>query len=215
MSEFDKEAERERLREKFEAEREDREATQRMSELLLQGATMTNRHCEECGDPIFRYEGEEFCPTCQTTHAEAANGETAPEGVDEAGAGAEAEPEPDVDASPDDVDAPTEDRSADDVDQAPPTSSPAASATEPPTEATPAQPRNESQGTTPSPDAAAVGPTTGEGGDLAASRATVSRTLAALARRAEETDDLGRKRSLLAAVREAAEAIAAIDEATR
>ena len=64
MSDFDKEAERERLKEKYEAEQEDREATQHMSELLLKGATMTNSHCGNCGDPIFRYDGQEFCPTC-------------------------------------------------------------------------------------------------------------------------------------------------------
>ncbi|WP_323674314.1 Sjogren's syndrome/scleroderma autoantigen 1 family protein [Halorubellus sp. PRR65] len=64
MSDFDEEAERQRLREKYEAEREDREATQHMSELLLKGATMTNSHCGTCGDPIFRYDGQEFCPTC-------------------------------------------------------------------------------------------------------------------------------------------------------
>jgi uncharacterized Zn finger protein (UPF0148 family) len=65
MSEFDKEEERRKLREKYEADREKREATQRMSELLLKGATMTNKHCDRCGDPIFRYQGQEFCPTCQ------------------------------------------------------------------------------------------------------------------------------------------------------
>ncbi|MEF8776748.1 MAG: Sjogren's syndrome/scleroderma autoantigen 1 family protein [Haloarculaceae archaeon] len=65
MSDFDKEAERERLREKFEREDEKREVTERMSELLLQGATMTNAHCSECGDPIFRYDGQEFCATCE------------------------------------------------------------------------------------------------------------------------------------------------------
>lgn len=65
MSEFDKEAEREKLREKFEKEEKDREATERMSELLLKGATMTNIHCDVCGDPLFRSDGQEFCPTCQ------------------------------------------------------------------------------------------------------------------------------------------------------
>jgi len=65
MSDFDKEAERERLREKYERDQEKRAATEQMSELLLKGATMTNSHCENCGDPIFRYQGEEFCPTCQ------------------------------------------------------------------------------------------------------------------------------------------------------
>lgn len=62
---FDEEAVREELREKYEDEREDREATARMSELLLQGATMTNDHCDRCGSPLFRDEGQTFCPTCQ------------------------------------------------------------------------------------------------------------------------------------------------------
>jgi uncharacterized Zn finger protein (UPF0148 family) len=65
MSDFDREAAREELREKFERDNEKRKTTQRMSELLLKGATMTNRHCDTCGDPIFRYQGQEFCPTCQ------------------------------------------------------------------------------------------------------------------------------------------------------
>jgi len=65
MSDFDKEAERERLREKYERDQEKRESTERMSELLLKGATMTNAHCDECGDPVFRYDGQEFCPTCE------------------------------------------------------------------------------------------------------------------------------------------------------
>ncbi|MFC7071507.1 Sjogren's syndrome/scleroderma autoantigen 1 family protein [Halovenus rubra] len=65
MSDFDKEAERERLREKYERDQEKREATEQMSELLLQGATMTNAHCSECNDPIFRYDGQEFCATCE------------------------------------------------------------------------------------------------------------------------------------------------------
>lgn len=64
MSEFDKEAEREKLREKYADEQADREATEHMSELLLQGATMTNKHCNACGDPLFRQNGQEFCPTC-------------------------------------------------------------------------------------------------------------------------------------------------------
>jgi len=65
MSDFDKEAEREKLREKYGEEDEKRKATEQMSELLLKGATMTNAHCTDCGDPIFRYDGQEFCPTCQ------------------------------------------------------------------------------------------------------------------------------------------------------
>ena len=72
MSDFDKEAERQRLREKYEKDAERREETQRMSELLLQGATMTNKHCNQCGTPIFRYQGTEFCPNCQHAQANAA-----------------------------------------------------------------------------------------------------------------------------------------------
>lgn len=65
MSDFDKEKEREKLRKKFEQEEERRETTQQMSELLLKGATMMNLHCADCASPIFRHEGQEFCPTCQ------------------------------------------------------------------------------------------------------------------------------------------------------
>ncbi len=65
MSEFDKEAEREKLRQKYEEDAEDRQSTEHMSELLLQGATMTNKHCNNCGDPLFRQNDQEFCPTCQ------------------------------------------------------------------------------------------------------------------------------------------------------
>ena len=65
MSDFDREAERERLREQYERDKQERKAAEQMSELLLQGATMTNTHCSTCGDPIFRYDGQEFCATCE------------------------------------------------------------------------------------------------------------------------------------------------------
>ena len=77
MSDFDKEAEREKLREKYGEEEEKRQATEQMSELLLKGATMTNAHCTDCGDPIFRYDGQEFCPTCQKPVARDQSGEDA------------------------------------------------------------------------------------------------------------------------------------------
>ncbi|ELY90630.1 hypothetical protein C483_11236 [Natrialba hulunbeirensis JCM 10989] len=64
MSDFDKEAEREKLREKYERDKEERQATQRMSDLLLKGATMTNSHCGTCGDPLFQENGTTFCPSC-------------------------------------------------------------------------------------------------------------------------------------------------------
>jgi uncharacterized Zn finger protein (UPF0148 family) len=78
MSDFDKEAERQKLREKFEKDREKRKETERMSQLLLQGATMTNRHCDTCGDPLFRYQGQVFCATCEG-RAQAAEGEAGEE----------------------------------------------------------------------------------------------------------------------------------------
>lgn len=65
MSDFDKEAEREKLRKRFQEEEKKRESAEQMSELLLKGATMTNKHCSECGNPIFRMNGQEFCPNCQ------------------------------------------------------------------------------------------------------------------------------------------------------
>lgn len=65
MSEFDKEAERERLREKFAAEEDDRASVQHMGELLLQGMTMTDRHCPECGSPLFSDGERTFCPECE------------------------------------------------------------------------------------------------------------------------------------------------------
>jgi len=101
MSDFDKEAERERLREKYEAEQDEREATQRMSELLLKGATMTNKHCGNCGDPVFRHDGTEFCPSCNVdgqgaaanadaTDASAAGGDAGATVANADAAGAEA-----------------------------------------------------------------------------------------------------------------------------
>lgn len=74
MSDFDKEAERKKLRERFEQDSED-EMTERMSQLLLQGATMTNTHCDTCGTPMFRHDGRSFCPHCAHEDTEAASTE--------------------------------------------------------------------------------------------------------------------------------------------
>jgi uncharacterized Zn finger protein (UPF0148 family) len=120
MSEdFDKEAEREKLREQFERDEKRRKATRKMSDLLLKGATMTNKHCDQCGSPIFRYEGQEFCPECQAVvggegegaaetaatgeapdaEPATAGGETTPETPAEAAESAD-EPEPSPDSKP-------------------------------------------------------------------------------------------------------------------
>lgn len=70
MSEFDKEAEREKLRKRFEKEERKRAASEQMSDLLLKGATMTNRHCETCGNPLFRHDDQVFCPHCSRADTE-------------------------------------------------------------------------------------------------------------------------------------------------
>jgi uncharacterized Zn finger protein (UPF0148 family) len=106
MSDFDEEAERERLREKYEQDREKREATEQMSELLLQGATMTNAHCSECGDPVFRYEGQEFCATCERAIDRNGSGGTG----DEQGESDEQEASEDTDQGTVEVTEPSNDR---------------------------------------------------------------------------------------------------------
>jgi uncharacterized Zn finger protein (UPF0148 family) len=227
MSDFDKEAERQRLREKYEEDQEDREATQRMSELLLQGATMTNRHCDTCGDPIFRYEGQEFCPTCQSAAIEAAGEDTAVEehDADEAAptAGEDEGAGSDVDERPQREDetgrqvTPTGRDPADDAGEpaasdvretasslttdARSTSTSASSGAR---EVAPAQERSAA-------DAAPGAAASGAAGDLSEARASLVRTLTRLARAAESTDDPRRTREYLSAAREAAEAVAALD----
>lgn len=188
MSDFDREAEREKLREQFERDKQKRKQSERMSELLLKGATMTNKHCDTCGDPIFRHDGQEFCPTChgpnqqaeQTTDQQ--DGESAqptePAGdPTEAARAASERPEPTVESTPE----------------------------EPPTAPEPEVRRPE-----PRQVAEAAG-----GDDLSAACASLTRSLAALARTAEATDDLSRKREYLAAAKEAAEALDAAESVGR
>ncbi|MEM4782487.1 MAG: Sjogren's syndrome/scleroderma autoantigen 1 family protein [Halalkalicoccus sp.] len=197
MSEFDKEAEREKLREKYEKDRQDRQATQRMSDLLLRGATMTNRHCDACGDPIFRYEGQEFCPSCQSE-----NGGPSPSTAD---TGA-------VDRSPDIEETATDSTSeaaravadeerTDPVDTASQPSE--VREPEPGSEATPHLP-------TDAPDQAAERRGTPEP-DASNARAELDRAIATLARRAAESDDPRRAREFLEAAREAAETVSTLE----
>lgn len=100
MSEFDKEKEREKLRKQLEADQERRKTTEQMSELLLKGATMLKVHCDQCTSPIFRYEGEEFCPTCERTVEEiqTSSGQIEPE--------LEPEPEPEPTSTPEPMEEP-------------------------------------------------------------------------------------------------------------
>lgn len=105
MSQFDKEAEREKLRKKLEQDQDRRETTEQMSELLLKGATMLNAHCAECASPIFRYEDDEFCPTCgrSVEELQTAEAEEAPSEADVAPGNAATGPEasPRVEAASD------------------------------------------------------------------------------------------------------------------
>jgi uncharacterized Zn finger protein (UPF0148 family) len=212
MSDFDKEAERERLREKYEDEEQKREVTERMSELLLKGATMTNAHCQDCGDPIFRYDGQEFCATCQ---------KTVQRETDDGGEGEDAEGGEDANGDREELEVATPDETrvqfgGDGAEAEAPAESPEVPDREPEADEQPApepptdvdQPR-----TAPSGDASSAGQS-GEA-PLEAAHVTLEREVARLAKHAAATDDLGHERDLLAATREAAEALAAVREATR
>ncbi len=209
MSDFDREAEREKLRQKYEEDKQKRETSERMSELLLQGATMTNRHCPECHSPVFRYDGREFCPTCQmevTEDGELLDPESDSQDASETGADssetktAEAESEADreqtgteeAEAQPEIPEssppAPADDRRPARVD-------PPARRESEPTETETNQKRRETGGS--STQRAA----------LQESEETLVREVRSLTRRAAETRDVGRKRDLLAAAREAAETL--------
>ncbi|WP_135821825.1 Sjogren's syndrome/scleroderma autoantigen 1 family protein [Halostella litorea] len=200
MSDFDKEAEREKLREQLEEEEESRQHTQRMSELLLKGATMTNAHCDNCGDPIFRYDGQEFCPTCDTQQGGGDGQETAaasdPAAEQPAAEQRTAEGATDrqqgADGSPGAADSQP---AAGEPSSAARTATPAASQS-PPGDA----------GAT-SADAPTGG---GTGGDVAAAADALRATLTKFSRKAAETDDPNRAREYLAAAREAAEALDAL-----
>jgi uncharacterized Zn finger protein (UPF0148 family) len=194
MSDFDREAERERLREKYERDQERRESTQRMSELLLRGATMTDSHCDTCGDPVFRYEGQEFCATCQ------AEGGAGVEAADEA----EASPDTDTESSPDP--ATPEDEATRPSDPTGGETGPAVENGVAPTGAEPTRTeaeRPEPRDTQSTSD--------GPASDLAEARASLARTVSRFARRAEATDSPREAADHLAAAREAAEALSALD----
>jgi uncharacterized Zn finger protein (UPF0148 family) len=227
MSDFDREAEREKLREKYERDKQKREASEQMSELLLQGATMTNRHCPECHSPVFRYEGQEFCPTCQkeiTEEGELLDDEdetgTQPETE---GTDADAPDAPDADAPDADADAdapdaePESDRSTVESGRAPERDSASGSPPTPARDRRPARvdpPARRETGTTDEASGRDVtenrvrtGQPGSERGQLREAERTLVDEITSLTRRAEETRDVGRKRDLLAAAREAAETL--------
>jgi uncharacterized Zn finger protein (UPF0148 family) len=210
MSDFDKEAEREKLRERFAEEDERRETTEQMSELLLQGATMTDTHCDTCGSPLFRYDGQTFCPNCQQTAAE---GETDDQTATPDSTPTDDEPTP-ADAGDHrtgtEQSRPRQDRGAN---QTPRTAQqPQDSGSPSPQHTPPSQTGDTGERRTRRSET-----TTHPGGtdDLGAAEASLSRMLAELTATAEETADLGRTREHLAAAREAAEALDAVRTARR
>ncbi|WP_302082147.1 Sjogren's syndrome/scleroderma autoantigen 1 family protein [Salinibaculum rarum] len=226
MSDFDKEAEREKLREKYEQEQQEREATEQMSELLLQGATMTNAHCSDCGDPIFRYDGQEFCASCEKA-VDRDTGEESEDGEAEAGdddgenievatpdnesrvafGGENAQDDP---AAADDQPSQTgQPASAAQSDQSgteqrqPQQQSP--KQRQPDTSATARQPSQQPERTREVPS---VDPSGSD--DVSAARASLVRTLTRFSEQAEATDDPRQAQEYLAAAREAAETLAAL-----
>jgi UPF0148 protein len=208
MSDFDEEAERERLREKYERDEQKREVTERMSELLLKGATMTNAHCEQCGDPIFRYDGQEFCATCQRAveRPSAADSESAEEATE---AGSE-EASANGDAEEIEVATPSEETHVQFGGEPP--QEPAGDAGDPDADVDAAAAETAGQtapSTRPSADASAPAGTetvtTTEGAE-----AELARSVATLSRRATGAADPGEAKALLEAAREAAEALSAL-----
>lgn len=199
---FDEEAVREELREKYADEADDREATARMSDLLLQGATMTNQHCDRCGNPIFRYEGQSFCPQCQAPGQQAdqqagqqAGQQSARRSGEQAAAqGGQQSGESAVgqDDQPARQRASGGQRTASDARHTAEPPEPA------PERASPPQPRHESDADLPAPQPG------GESVDALES------SIAALARRGASADDPRTAREYLEAAREAAEALAAL-----
>jgi len=234
MSDFDKEAEREKLREKYGEEEQKREATEQMSELLLKGATMTNAHCTDCGDPIFRYDGQEFCPTCQKPvardtdesdddHIEVADpsddatvqfgaddGEGTAEQADGDAAETAASGEPTAQHS-ESADGPaaeaaesTAPTSSREIPSADPDRSPPETGTQPTRDA-PAD-GHSVDGSRPPSRSADEGVTT----DLSAAESLLAETVHRFTQRAAESEDPRRAREYLGAAREAAETLDAV-----
>ena len=232
MSDFDKEAEREKLREKYERDEQERKATQRMSDLLLKGATMTNAHCGTCGDPLFQMDGTTFCPSCHGTpdavegtdlEAQLADeeqstetGRPAGDAPGETGAGTPADG--DADRAPPSSGAGDSDADDDGATQPKrqrrPQGRPAdADATADPSTAPDSHPSREESTTDAAPSAdrrsggRPAAPSRPAGGDLEAAHASLVGALEKFADKAATTDDPRHARECLEAAREAAETL--------
>lgn len=220
MSEFDKEAEREKLREKFEQDSEKRKHTQQMSELLLKGATMTNRHCGQCGDPIFSQNGEQFCPTCgadvggEEASDQPADAERPDEREETPVKGAPVEDTPveeaPVEGTPEESQTADRGRTGGRERSATATGASASNRARTESSATregqePGTPNAQSGSAARSPAGSAADASVDD--DVAAARASLARTVRTFAEIAESTDDPRRAVDTLEAAREAAAAL--------
>ena len=221
MSDFDKEAEREKLRKKYADDEDKRANTKRMSELLLKGATMTNQHCDTCGDPLFRHNGQTFCPTCQAESQQAAAQGDQPEQPTPDQSGDADQPQPTNAESTPDQPAPNtpqpnqstptqpatngQPTQADDQ-SATNTSQPPATGSSEPTATQSSQPTPQPSQSTPQPSSPATA-----GNGLSDARQSLAATVTRFSQRAAETDDPRRAKELLSAAREAAETLRALE----
>ena len=208
MSDFDKEAEREKLRKKFARDEQKRASTQRMSELLLKGATMTNKHCSNCSDPLFRYNDQTFCPSCEA----AADPQT------DADADTETRTQPTTTGTqtePNDTARQTDSQTAAESGQSQQDATAESFADhprQPDTHSTSDQSAASStQRAVDNPGETTYTPLAAEDGGLTAARASLERTLTRFVQRAENTEDPRRARELLAAAREAAATLSELE----
>ncbi|MFP4175148.1 MAG: Sjogren's syndrome/scleroderma autoantigen 1 family protein [Halobacteriales archaeon] len=56
--------------------------TRVMSEALTRGATMLDDACDDCGNPLFRYQGDVFCAVCREVSEDNGGGEEKTEAAD-------------------------------------------------------------------------------------------------------------------------------------
>ena len=203
MSDFDKEAEREKLRKKYADDEAKRANTKRMSELLLKGATMTNQHCDECGDPLFSHDGQTFCPTCQAGSQQPADGQQQADKQQQADA-----QQPTDTQQANGAQQPANATQSTQTDQSQSSPTPAdAPATNGHPSAGGAQPTDTTQQPHPQPSPSAAASTEG----LTAARQSLVGTVTRFSQRAAEADDPRRAKELLSAAREAAETLRTLE----
>ncbi|TQQ83812.1 hypothetical protein EGH24_03270 [Halonotius terrestris] len=212
MSDFDKEAEREKLRKKYADDEAKRADTKRMSELLLKGATMTNQHCDACGDPLFRHNGQTFCASCQANGqqpAEQADGSQQP--AAEQSADADQSQPANGEATPEQSAPSNTPQSTQSTPNQPATNGQPTQPETQPTTNTSQSPAAPSSQSPPQPSQPSSPPATAGGNGLSDARQSLAATVTRFSQRAAETDDPRRAKELLSAAREAAETLRALE----